>query len=142
MSDKFGIAVKCLIVNNKSEYLILEKTLREAKNDKEKNLLDLPGGRVEYTEDIRNALFREVAEETGIILPENQKFNFINAATVIKEDGLHLLILTFEVKHTWDNIKLSEEHTTYHIIRNEYSILPKWIKDIIILSKNGDGNLG
>lgn len=57
------VAVHALIKNEKDEYLV---TRRSLKNDWQPNVWDLPGGSIEFGEDTEDALHREVDEETGI----------------------------------------------------------------------------
>src|SRR5208282_5428774 len=57
----FYLGNKALIQNNNSEVLLLH--IRRNENE---DYYDLPGGRVDKSEDIEAALAREVQEETGI----------------------------------------------------------------------------
>ncbi len=71
MENKFAIAVKCLLKNEDDKYLILKKTQEENKKDANSNLYDIPGGRIEYGENVLDALIREIFEETGISITLN-----------------------------------------------------------------------
>lgn len=132
----FAIAVKCLIKNENNKYLLLEKTKEEAKDDKSNSLYDIPGGRVKYGEDILDAILRETFEETGITLLKENIDKILNATSIIRKDGLHLVIITYVVNVKNPNIKLSKEHNNFYWIDENFNNLPSWILDTINLSKN------
>ena len=131
MEQKFAIAVKCIIKNENNKYLILEKTKNEAKNDKSDNLYDIPGGRVEYGEDIPNAVIREVFEETGILLTKDNIKKIVNATSIVRNDGLHLTIITYVVKIENPIIKISSEHSNFYWVDETFKDLPDWIINLI-----------
>ena len=131
MEQKFAIAVKCIIKNENNKYLILEKTKNEAKNDKSDNLYDIPGGRVEYGEDIPNAVIREVFEETGILLIKDNIKKIVNATSIVRNDGLHLTIITYFVKIENPIIKISSEHSNFYWADETFKDLPDWIINLI-----------
>ena len=131
MEQKFAIAVKCIIKNENNKYLILEKTKNEAKNDKSDNLYDIPGGRVEYGEDIPNAVIREVFEETGILLTKDNIKKIVNATSIVRNDGLHLTIITYFVKIENPIIKISSEHSNFYWADETFKDLPDWIINLI-----------
>lgn len=82
MNKIFKIATKAIIENNENKYLILKKTIEENLNDACSNLFDLPGGRVEYGEDLENSLKREIKEETSLIA---KKIKLLSVNSVIKK---------------------------------------------------------
>ena len=131
MEEKFGIAIKCLLKNEYNKYLILKKTEEEAKNDASENLYDIPGGRMEYGEDIIDTLVREVFEETGIKLQLNQIEKILNAKSIIRKDGLNLVVITYIANIKNCSVKISSEHSEFYWIDKNFKDLPKWIIDII-----------
>ena len=131
MEEKFGIAIKCLLKNEYNKYLILKKTQEEAKNDGSENLYDIPGGRMEYGEDIIDTLVREVFEETGIKLQLNQIEKILNAKSIIRKDGLNLVVITYIANIKNCSVKISSEHSEFYWIDKNFKDLPKWIIDII-----------
>ena len=133
MEEKFGIAIKCLLKNEYNKYLILKKTEEEAKNDASENLYDIPGGRMEYGEDIIDTLVREVFEETGIKLQLNQIEKILNAKSIIRKDGLNLVVITYIANIKNCSVKISSEHSEFYWIDKNFKDLPKWIIDIISL---------
>ncbi len=133
MEKSFAIAVKCLLKNTGNKYLILKKTKYENKNDASSNLYDIPGGRVEYGENITDALIREVYEETGINITLNNIEKILNATSVIRKDGLHLVIITYLVNIKNTSIKISQEHSDFYFVDENFKDLPNWIIDTINL---------
>lgn len=128
--EKIAVAVKCLIENEKNEFLILEKSIEEAKNDKSENLYDIPGGRLEYGETLIDAVSREVHEETSLNL---DKFVLLDAQTIVRNDGLQLIILTYYSKTKEKNIGLSNEHSGFLWISKKETNkkIPVWIVECI-----------
>ena len=131
MKEKFGIVVKCLLKNEYNKYLILKKTEEEAKNDVSENLYDIPGGRIEYGEEITDALIREVFEETGIKLKLNQIEKIIDAKSIITKDKINLVVITYIANIKNCSVKISSEHSEFYWIDKNFKDLPKWIIDII-----------
>lgn len=137
MGNKFAIAIKCIVyVDNK--ILLLTKSEHEKKGDASDNSWGLPGGRVNYKETLEDAIKRETYEETSL----NVKQMYLKlASTVIRPDGLHLIILTYQCICDSKNVILSSEHISYNwfsfkeIMSNE--TIPDWIKNNVkIIDEN------
>ena len=133
MENKFAIAVKCLLKNEDDKYLILKKTQEENKKDTSSNLYDIPGGRIEYGENVVDALIREIYEETGINITLNNIQKILDATSVVRKDGLHIVIITYLVNIKNTNIKISSEHSSFYWADKSFKNLPDWIKDKINL---------
>lgn len=133
MENKFAIAVKCLLKNEDDKYLILKKTQEENKKDTSSNLYDVPGGRIEYGENVVDALIREIYEETGINITLNNIQKILDATSVVRKDGLHLVIITYLVNIKNTNIKISSEHSSFYWADKSFKNLPDWIKGKINL---------
>ena len=80
LSDKFPVSIKAIIID-KNKVLCLKN---------ERNEWDLPGGKIEFNEDIENCLIREIKEETNlsvenlnILKPLNLKFNDVFVLVII-----------------------------------------------------------
>lgn len=133
MNKIFKIATKAIIENNENKYLILKKTIEENLNDACSNLFDLPGGRVEYGEDLENSLKREIKEETSLIA---KKIKLLSVNSVIKKDKIQLIVITYLCTCISYECILSEEHNDFiwlnkEEILNSY-LYPKWIKDLFL----------
>ena len=131
MKEKFGIAIKCLLKNEYNKYLILKKTEEEAKNNASENLYEIPGGRMKYGEEIIDTLVREVFEETGIKLQLNQIEKILNAKSIIRKDGLNLVVITYIANIKNCSVKISSEHSEFYWIDKNFKDLPQCIIDII-----------
>lgn len=128
MNAQFAIAIKCVAYFN-GKYLLLTKTEEERKGDASDSSWDLPGGRVNYKEATEEAAKREMKEETSLTI---KQLFLKSASTVIRPDGLHLLILTYKCICESDDVILGEEHSSFKWfdicdIMSDASI-PEWIK--------------
>ncbi|MCX6795148.1 MAG: NUDIX hydrolase [Candidatus Falkowbacteria bacterium] len=81
------IGVAAVIVNKKGEILI-------AKSPKLKNNWTMPGGHLNFGEKLEEALIREVAEETGLVVAIEKMINFYE---IISNDasGFHMISFHF-----------------------------------------------
>ena len=100
-SEKFPVSIKAIIIDNK-RILCLKN---------ERNEWDLPGGKINFNENIEECLKREVKEETNleikdlkILKPFNLKFNDVS-----------VFILIYLAKISCDSpIIISYEHSEYN----------------------------
>lgn len=121
---KFGVAAKAIIRNGEGKYLVLFKSENEDINPNE---IDIPGGRVEFGEEVEECLKREVKEEAGLDI-EIERPSLVWGFV---KDNLHLIGVTFIAQEKGGEIVLSGEHdmfrwmTKEEIMNGEY---PKWIK--------------
>ncbi len=124
MDKKFGVAAKAIIKNEEGRYLVLFKSDTEDINPNE---IDIPGGRVEFGEDVQDCLKREIIEEVGLDI----KIDRPSRVWGFVKENLHLIGITFTAELVGGNIKLSGEHDAYkwmtkdEILEGDY---PKWIK--------------
>ena len=107
---------KALLINPKNEALIL--TLGEHKQKPEKSYKpDLPGGLVDPGESERDAVVREVAEETGIALSRQDLVMVYSSTEFFSDENKsvtkHLFIGNVPSETT---IELSWEHSEYNWI--------------------------
>lgn len=120
----FAVATKAVIFNNKGEYLVIKKSSSEDINP---NTYDIPGGRLEFGEDLENSVKREVMEETGLTIKPLTVFN----AWTFTKDKFQLTGVDFLSEYTSGDIKLSDEHdevvwlTSNDI--NKMTELPSWL---------------
>lgn len=123
--NKFAVAVKA-IVQHQDRFLLLKKSSSEDVNP---NTYDLPGGRVEFGEELDQALKREVREETGLSI---EIVKLINAwSTLIKKD-LQLVGMTYWCQSKNSDVQISGEHISAEwLTLDELEVmnLPDWLKE-------------
>ena len=128
MDYKFGVANKAYIFKE-DKLLLIYKTKEEAKDDPDPNIrIDQPGGRLEFGEDPKEALYREIYEEVGlkvkIIKP-------IDVWTYCREDiGFQLVGINYLCEWMEGQVELGEEHERYEW-SSLYEIKEKQLKDEI-----------
>ena len=101
ISDKFPISIKAIIIDD-NKVLCLKN---------ERSEWDLPGGKIEFNEDVENCLIREIKEETNlsvenlnILKPLNLKFNDVS-----------VMVLIYSASISCDSpIIISHEHSEYN----------------------------
>jgi 8-oxo-dGTP diphosphatase len=96
-----GRGVKALIINGQ-EVLILVKP---------NGVSDLPGGKVEYGENRKEALYREIVEETGLITEIHDP---IAGWSFTKSNGLQITGVTYLCQYLGGQVSLSSEHSDFH----------------------------
>jgi 8-oxo-dGTP diphosphatase len=95
------------IIEKDNKILILQ---RSKKDKSYPEYWSLPGGKINFGEDLIDALKREVREESNldvdILLP-------IDAHGKVMEDGKHIVVITFLCSYKSGEVKLSKEHDTF-----------------------------
>lgn len=96
------VGVKGLIKNTDGLYLIL----RRQKPYQGEDFLrwDIPGGRINPGETLKQALAREIQEETGLTLSSDLRILY--AQDILRLEGIHVVRLTFECQVESGDIKL------------------------------------
>ena len=102
-------AVKALIKHNK-KFLIIKPT-----NPMFIGPYDLPGGRIEGNEDKKEALKREVSEETGLDIEIIKEL----CTETVKYPHIELSLTTFLCSASRNDIKLSHEHKEFIWVTKE-----------------------
>lgn len=124
---KFGIHVKALVFNTKNEVLVLKK---------KDNQWDLPGGAVQFGENVYNAVWRTIKDTTDL---DADILKPSNVWTLKNTEYLHTICVTFAC--SWvdneeddDPIFLSQEYDEAQWVKPEILLeenYPVWIKDEI-----------
>lgn len=115
--DVFHLGIKALIRNPEGEVLLMQ--VNPAKlNGERKDYWDLPGGRVQKGDSVKDTLRREVLEETGIAEITNiQPVSMVlsNLRIPVGNDETVGLVLSIYACTVSDNIEvvLSDEHISY-----------------------------
>lgn len=103
---KLQVGVKALIQNDQGKYLVLRRSVVMA-NETEPHW-DIPGGRIEPEEALRDALNREILEETGMQLDSEPVL--LGAQDIfVPSAELHVVRLTYQMQGAGD-IVTSHEH--------------------------------
>lgn len=110
VNDKpsFLVGQKAFIVNTKGQVLIIKRHDKSTQSAK----WDFPGGRLGFSESLREGLEREIREETGLILT---KVSFPLSLTTFLRDidrNTQITRIIYLCK-TKGKIKLSSEHSDF-----------------------------
>ena len=125
--DKLVFVSKCILLNEKNEFLILKRT--NYKNDGTEGLWDIPGGSVDLDEDVNEAVKREVSEELQIDLINPKVFSVDSGKG--NPSGQYMFVIfycrDYDLK---EGIKLSQEHSELKWISvNEMDNYKYYLKD-------------
>lgn len=109
-TDKLFFVSKCVLINEKNEFLILKRT--DYKNDGTGDLWDIPGGSVDENEDVNLAVKREAREELQIEINETKVFNIDSGKGIPSGQFIFVLFASkdYDLK---EGIQLSHEHSEY-----------------------------
>lgn len=103
---KLQVGVKLLIKNNQDKFLFIQRS--EPLPDGTGIKWDIPGGRIDASERLEDALKRELLEEIGVTL--DQPVQLIAAQDIVIEDvELHVVRLTYTTDLSED-VVLGDEH--------------------------------
>lgn len=112
MANKIGVIVKGIIVNENKVLLVK----RSNKDEINPGAWEFVGGRLEFGEDLEEALKREAMEEVAI----NIKIDRILYATSFKRQASrHAVIIVYKCFAKDSKVMLSEEHSEYKWASNE-----------------------
>ncbi|HCR36409.1 hypothetical protein A2130_02200 [Candidatus Woesebacteria bacterium GWC2_33_12] len=122
--DKYQkVAVHAYIKSDDGKFLV---TKRSPINDFLPNFFDIPGGTVEFGEDPKEALKREIFEETGLEVKIERP---IYIYSEVQKEERHQIWIIYECEFKGGEIKLNpEEHNEYKWVDSkEAQKLPKII---------------
>jgi len=106
---QFNLAVKAII--RKDDKILIVK--RSPSDDHKPGVWETPGGRIEEKSDPKDALLREVKEETGLEVIVGQPFNIFHFT---KDTGEFVVGMTFLCDYAGGEVRLSDEHDEYQWI--------------------------
>ena len=102
----FKLSVKVIIKDSGERCLLLKRSMA-SKNNKGK--WDLPGGKVDAAESFDDALLREVAEETGLVI----SLKHVAGTTESELQDCIVAYIILEGNLVSGKVRLSEEHENY-----------------------------
>jgi len=121
LADKFPVSVKAIIIDN-NRLLCL-------KNEREE--WDLPGGKIDFNEDIEECLKREVKEEVNL---EIKNLNILKPLN-LKFNDVPVLVLVYLADISCESpINVSYEHSEYNFFSKaeiKNLNIPQNYKDLI-----------
>lgn len=100
--------VNIIIVDNQNRILILK---RSPNVEFSPNSWDLPGGKVEDNESLKEAIKREAKEESGLDVESEDNYFY-----VFHYPNEKINVYAFRTKLIGGNIQLNEEHTEFRWI--------------------------
>lgn len=107
---RYFLAVKGIIRRNDGKILVLK---RNDKDDHKPGVWETVGGGMDKEESPRQALLREISEETGLAVNVSNPFNVF----IFKKDtGEFKIGITFLCEYLSGEIMLSDEHSEYRWI--------------------------
>lgn len=104
--DTFLVGVKAFVLNEKEEILVLQRSASAPSNP---NVWDLPGGLLDYDEMPKEAIEREILEETGLELI-NLK---IHSNTVFKRLEQPTVVVLYVGEAFEADVQISDEHSDF-----------------------------
>ncbi len=108
MNKPLGVAGKA-IIRKDNNILLLQ---RSQKSEFDPGLWELPGGKIEYGEELIDSLKREVKEEVGLLIKVGSPFKTWH----FYKDQFWVTGVTFLCEYLKGNVNLSLEHQAYNWI--------------------------
>lgn len=126
LEKPYIVSVYALIRNEKGEFLLLKRSENSHTNP---GKWDLPGGKLNQAESLKEAVAREVLEETGISIVPGEIAGEVNFELPEKK----VIAIIFDGGYVVANVKLSYEHMEYSWIPLEHifemETLPAYFRD-------------
>jgi 8-oxo-dGTP diphosphatase len=110
---QYFLAVKGIISREDGKILVLK---RSSKDDYKPGVWETVGGGMDREETPKEALTREIQEETGLAVKVGGPFNVF---TFKKDTGEYKVGITFLCEYVSGDVVLSDEHSEYHWIDPE-----------------------
>ncbi|AAM30616.1 NUDIX hydrolase [Methanosarcina mazei] len=126
LEKPYIISVYALIRNEKGEFLLLRRSENSRTNA---GKWDLPGGKVNPDESLKEGVAREVWEETGITMVPGDIAGQVNFELTEKK----VIAIVFDGGYVVADVKLSYEHIEYSWVSLEKILgmetLPAYFRD-------------
>jgi 8-oxo-dGTP diphosphatase len=106
LEKPYIISVYALLRNEKGEFLLLKRSENSRTNPEK---WDLPGGKVNLKETLKEAVVREVSEETGISIFPGE----IAGEVSFELPKKRVIAIVFDGGYVVADVKLSYEHIEY-----------------------------
>lgn len=106
MENKIYTAVYALIENSSGKYLFIKRS----ESDSMPGVWEVPGGKMDYGEDPKDSLKREVLEEVGLSIEALDPFCVVSHISPVKQ-AIRIVYKT-NLKET-GKVKLSKEHSSF-----------------------------
>jgi len=124
--NSIGIGVNAFVVDG-DKILLLKRRDNDPHNP---GSWDIPGGRIDLSEQLEAALKREIMEETGLNVEISVPFE---AHTFTRDDGQFIIMISYACKLSGQQkIKLSEEHTSFEWVNvDEVASRAHWLPPLV-----------
>ena len=101
------VVAKAAVVHN-GKILLIKRSETDERRPLE---WDIPGGWVDEGEDVATAVVREIAEETGLVLPQSTTSLVYTHSAIVKDKNVNWIF--FVVKSESESVVLSDEHVEF-----------------------------
>lgn len=115
------------LIHYQGKILLLRES-KEYVDGSEEGKWDVPGGRIEPDEEVRNALIREVKEESGLEIHSPKLLDVFDGFPTIRGEKCHVVRLYFLCETQSDAVKLSSDHDAFNWVD------PKNIGDKVLMA--------
>jgi len=105
--NKMGVSQKAIIFH-KDKFLIIKRGETAPSNP---NKWDLPGGDVDYGENLYESIKREIREEVGLEVKDLKPYEV--HSRIIPETEYYWVTIAYKTETDDSNIKLSYEHSDF-----------------------------
>ena len=125
----FDQIVKVLPIVSVEALIVIDKSLLflRRKNKPAKGLLWFPGGRIHKGESLKQTLYREIKEETGLEIIDHKLVNVYSRVFPQRHD----ITIVYLCKCKESKIKLNNEHSEYAFFKTSPEDLHPYLIEVI-----------
>lgn len=105
--NEVGVSQKAIIFNKEGKFLTIRRTKTAPVRP---NTWDLPGGDVDFGEDVTQSIIREIKEETGL---EISDLDLFDVESHVNKEGNFWITIGYTAKTISDEVALSFEHDQF-----------------------------